>query len=68
MRSLTALGDSPRRNQLIHWRNLDEEGTQRLRGLPDFDDPDPVGVLRQGWSAEVGDYAVAGGWTLAVKP
>jgi len=23
-----------------------------------------VGVLGQGWSAEVGDYAIAGGWTL----
>ena len=24
----------------------------------------PQGVLRRGWSAEVGDYAMAGGWTL----
>ena len=23
----------------------------------------PQGVLRRGWSAEVGDYAIAGGWT-----
>jgi len=24
----------------------------------------PRGVLRPGWSAEVGDYAIAGGWTV----
>ena len=24
----------------------------------------PKGVLRRGWSASVGDYAIAGGWTL----
>ena len=24
----------------------------------------PKGVLRRGWSAEVGDYAIAGGWSL----
>ncbi|MDE0343434.1 MAG: WD40 repeat domain-containing protein, partial [Deltaproteobacteria bacterium] len=24
----------------------------------------PRGVLRRGWSAAVGDYAIAGGWTL----
>ena len=24
----------------------------------------PRGALRRGWSAEVGDYAIAGGWTL----
>ena len=24
----------------------------------------PRGVLRRGWSAEVGDYAIAGGWSL----
>ena len=23
---------------------------------------DPKGILRSGWTAEVGDYAVAGGW------
>ena len=25
---------------------------------------EPKGVLRRGWSAAVGDYAIAGGWTL----
>ena len=24
--------------------------------------PDPEGILKRGWSAEVGDYAIAGGW------
>ncbi len=27
----------------------------------------PRGVLRRGWSAEVGDYAIAGGWSLRGK-
>ena len=31
--------------------------------MPDLNDGSPRGVLRPGWSAEVGDYAIAGGWT-----
>jgi len=27
----------------------------------------PKGILRQGWSASVGDYAIAGGWALQGK-
>ncbi|MCY4222470.1 MAG: PQQ-binding-like beta-propeller repeat protein [Thiotrichales bacterium] len=27
----------------------------------------PKGILRQGWSASVGDYAIAGGWVLQGK-
>jgi len=27
----------------------------------------PKGILRRGWSAAVGDYAIAGGWTLRGK-
>ena len=28
---------------------------------------DPKGILRQGWTAEVGDYAIAGGWACGGK-
>ena len=28
-----------------------------------MNDDSPTGVLRRGWSAAVGDYAIAGGWT-----
>ena len=31
--------------------------------MSDLNDGSPKGVLRQGWSAEVGDYAIAGGWS-----
>ena len=31
--------------------------------MPDLNGGSPRGVLRPGWSAEVGDYAIAGGWT-----
>ena len=31
--------------------------------MPDLNDDSPTGVLRRGWSAAVGDYAIAGGWT-----
>ncbi len=31
--------------------------------MPDLNGGSPKGVLRPGWSAEVGDYAIAGGWT-----
>ena len=31
--------------------------------MPDLNEGGPRGVLRPGWSAEVGDYAIAGGWT-----
>ena len=31
--------------------------------MPDLNDGSPKGVLRPGWAAEVGDYAIAGGWT-----
>ncbi len=31
--------------------------------MPDIDHHTPRGVLRRGWSASVGDYAIAGGWT-----
>ena len=34
-----------------------------IRGMPDLNGGSPRGVLRPGWSAEVGDYAIAGGWT-----
>lgn len=30
--------------------------------MPDVSVDSPKGVLREGWSAEVGDYAIAGGW------
>ena len=33
--------------------------------MPDLNGRGPKGVLRRGWSAAVGDYAIAGGWTLA---
>ena len=32
--------------------------------MPDVSAGEPKGVLRRGWSAAVGDYAIAGGWTL----
>ena len=32
--------------------------------MSDLDVGGPMGVLCQGWSAEVGDYAIAGGWSL----
>ena len=32
--------------------------------MPDLNGDRPRGVLRRGWSAVVGDYAMAGGWTL----
>ena len=32
--------------------------------MSDLNVDSPRGVLRRGWSAEVGDYAIAGGWTL----
>ena len=32
--------------------------------MSDLNVDSPVGVLRRGWSAAVGDYAIAGGWTL----
>ncbi len=31
--------------------------------MPDLKTSKPTGVLRRGWSATVGDYAIAGGWT-----
>ena len=31
--------------------------------MPGLNDDSPRGVLRRGWSAAVGDYAIAGGWT-----
>ena len=31
--------------------------------MPDVSTDRPQGVLRRGWSASVGDYAIAGGWT-----
>jgi len=31
--------------------------------MPDLNADRPMGVLRRGWSAAVGDYAIAGGWT-----
>ena len=33
--------------------------------MSDIDVSTPKGVLHRGWSAEVGDYAIAGGWSLA---
>ena len=30
--------------------------------MSDLNDGSPLGVLREGWSAMVGDYAIAGGW------
>ena len=33
--------------------------------MPDLRIGRPKGVLRPGWSAAVGDYAIAGGWTLS---
>ena len=32
--------------------------------MSDLNVGSPKGVLRRGWSAEVGDYAIAGGWIL----
>ena len=32
--------------------------------MSDLNVGSPKGVLRRGWSAAVGDYAIAGGWTL----
>ncbi len=32
--------------------------------MSDLNVDSPSGVLRRGWSAEVGDYAIAGGWSL----
>ena len=32
--------------------------------MSDLDVGDPTGVLRRGWPAAVGDYAIAGGWGL----
>ncbi len=32
--------------------------------MSDLNADSPKGVLRRGWSAEVGDYAIAGGWSL----
>ena len=32
--------------------------------MPGLNADSPGGVLRRGWSAEVGDYAIAGGWSL----
>ena len=32
--------------------------------MSDLNVGSPKGVLRRGWSAEVGDYAIAGGWSL----
>ena len=32
--------------------------------MPELSVDNPRGVLRRGWSAAVGDYAIAGGWTL----
>ena len=59
-------GDAPRRNQLVFiGRNLDEQSMrQRIRGMSDLNVDSPRGVLRRGWSAEVADYAIAGGWSL----
>ena len=31
--------------------------------MSDLNDGGPLGVLNQGWSAMVGDYAIAGGWS-----
>ena len=30
--------------------------------MSDLNDGSPLGVLGEGWSAMVGDYAIAGGW------
>ena len=35
--------------------------------MPDLSVGSPRGVLVPAWSAEVGDYAIAGGWTLSGK-
>ena len=35
-----------------------------VRRISDLNIDSPRGVLRRGWSAEVGDYAIAGGWSL----
>ena len=32
--------------------------------MPELSVDNPTGILRRGWSAAVGDYAIAGGWTL----
>ena len=32
--------------------------------MPGLNVGDPSGIIRQGWSASVGDYAIDGGWTL----
>ena len=32
--------------------------------MSDLNGDKPEGVLRRGWSAEVGDYAIAGGWAV----
>ena len=32
--------------------------------MSDLNVASPKGVLRRGWSAAVGDYAIAGGWYL----
>ncbi len=32
--------------------------------MADLNGDSPRGVLRRGWSAAVGDYAIAGGWSL----
>ena len=32
--------------------------------MPDLNGDSPRGVLRPGWSSEVGDYAIAGGWAV----
>ena len=31
--------------------------------MPDLTNPGPIGVLRSGWTAEVGDYAIDCGWS-----
>jgi len=35
-----------------------------VRSISDLNVDSPRGVLRRGWSAAVGDYAIAGGWSL----
>ena len=35
--------------------------------MPEVRDKGPMGVLRAGWTAELGDYAIAGDWARGGK-
>ena len=56
-------GDAPRRNQLVFiGRNLDEQSMREgFAGMSGLGAGSPTSVLSRGWSAMVGDYAMAGG-------